>query len=318
MALAFPNVYRLGMANLGFQIVYDLLNRNPEIVCERVFLPETVSRPLSVESRHPLADFPFVFFSVSFEQDFSGLVRLLLLSSILPLAAERTEQGGVTGGNPLVICGGVATFINPEPLAPFVDLFVIGEAEPLLPRLSGWLARADKGLLADREALLAEIAQRFPGCYVPQFYRPHYNDDNTIAGVETRPGLPEQIKKVYLAEQQVAAHSQLLTPEAEFRELYLTELGRGCSRGCRFCAAGFVYRPPRLWSAAAIIKGLAERPAAVNRIGLLGMEMARPEELAQVSRYLLDESCSLSFSSLRADAIGPELITLLKKSGLKT
>jgi radical SAM superfamily enzyme YgiQ (UPF0313 family) len=172
--------------------------------------------------------------------------------------------------------------------------------------------------LADRKALLGEIAVRFPGCYVPEFYQTRYNKDGTIAGVEVSADLPKRIKKVFLAEQEVAAHSQILTPDAEFSDLYLAELGRGCSRGCRFCAAGFVYRPPRLWSAAAIIKGLAERPATVKRIGLLGMEMARPEELAVVSRYLLQESCSLSFSSLRADAIGPELIILLEKSGLKS
>ncbi len=318
MALVFPNVYRLGMANLGFQIVYDILNRHPDIVCERVFLPEISARPLSLESRHPLTDFPFVFFSVSFEQDFPDLVRIILLSGILPMAADRASAGGVTPGNPLVVCGGVATFINPEPLAPFIDLFVVGEAEAVLPELSDWLARADKNLLADRKALLEEIAARFPGCYSPGFYQPCYNADGSLSGVEVTDNLPKRIKKVFLEDQEVAGHSRILTPEAEFSDLYLAELGRGCSRGCRFCAAGFVYRPPRLWSAGAIIKALAERPEAIKRIGLLGMEMARPDDLAAVSRYLLQESCSLSFSSLRADAIGPELITLLRKSGLKS
>lgn len=115
-----------------------------------------------------------------------------------------------------------------------------------------------------------------------------------------------------------AAHSQLLSPAAEFSNLYLTELGRGCSRGCRFCAAGFIYRPPRLWDADAVIRGLAERSSAVNRVGLLGMEMADREDLESLSAYLLESGCSLSFSSLRADRISGPLLKLLGSSGLKS
>ncbi|MEA3546169.1 MAG: radical SAM protein, partial [Thermodesulfobacteriota bacterium] len=133
-----------------------------------------------------------------------------------------------------------------------------------------------------------------------------------------RENVPVRVKKVTLADSYVAGHSSILTPDAEFSDLFLTELGRGCSRGCRFCAAGFVYRPPRLWSAESIIRALAEKPEDVKRIGLLGMEMARPADLSAIASYLLRESCSLSFSSLRADAIGPELLALLEESGLKT
>ena len=115
-----------------------------------------------------------------------------------------------------------------------------------------------------------------------------------------------------------AAHSQLLTPLAEFSNLYLAELGRGCSRGCRFCAAGFIYRPPRLWDVDAVLQGLAERPDSTQRIGLLGMEMADQESLAVLSRYLLESGCSLAFSSLRADRISGPLLSLLEKSQLKT
>ena len=112
--------------------------------------------------------------------------------------------------------------------------------------------------------------------------------------------------------------TQILTPDAEFANLFLTELGRGCSRGCRFCAAGFVYRPPRLWSADAIVDALGMRPAGTKRVGLLGMEMAQPDGLRKIAEYLVKEGCSLSFSSLRANAFSTELIHLLKKSGLKS
>src|SRR5210317_1115400 len=139
IALIYPNKYGLGMSNLGFQLVYSLLNKNDSIVAERIFLPESSgAKPLSIESGRPLADFPLLLFSVSFEQDYQNLISMLVMAGLPPLAADRPAKNQFIapvgkGGLPLVIAGGVATFINPEPLAPFIDLFIIGEAEPILP-----------------------------------------------------------------------------------------------------------------------------------------------------------------------------------------
>ena len=317
MALVFPNHYRLGMSNLGFQIVYDMLNRNADVVCERFFLHQATTPPRSVESGRPLTDFPFVFFSVSFEQDYLSLVSILVQGGIAPFADQRRQKGKISPGKPLVICGGVVTFINPEPLAPFVDLFVVGEAEPILPALTAFLVEQARQGEMERAEILQQVAL-FPGCYVPEFYNIQTDGMGNLTAIEAGEGVPARIKKVTLFDSDVAGHSRILTPDAEFSDLFLTELGRGCSRGCRFCAAGFVYRPPRLWSADAIIRALAEKPEGVKRVGLLGMEMARPADLSTIASYLLQESCSLSFSSLRADAIGPELLALLEKSGLRT
>lgn len=319
VALIFPNRYGLGMSNLGFQLVYGLLNGDPDIVCERVFVAESATeQPLSVESNRPLSDFPLIFCSFSFEEDYVNLPAMLAAGGIAPLAEERgAAERGVVPGRPLVIGGGVATFINPEPLAPFIDLFVLGEAEAVLPQV---LARLKSGVAGGeaRRELLYCLAAELPGCYVPGFYTPSYDGQGNFSSFQVGQGLPARIGKVVLEERATAGHSLVLSPDAEFADLFLTELGRGCSRGCRFCAAGFVYRPPRLWSAEAIVKALAERPEAARRIGLLGMEMARAEDLAVLAEYLLDASCSLSFSSLRADVIGPRLLELLGKSGLKS
>lgn len=134
IALIFPNRYRLGMSNLGFQLVYAQLNNDPDIVCERVFLPEDdTEQPLSVESGRPLRDFPLIFCSLSFEDDYPNLLRILLAGGVAPLAGERRQDEQILAGAPLIVAGGVATFINPEPLASFVDMFVIGEAEVALP-----------------------------------------------------------------------------------------------------------------------------------------------------------------------------------------
>ncbi|OGQ98956.1 MAG: radical SAM protein [Deltaproteobacteria bacterium RIFOXYD12_FULL_57_12] len=318
VGLIYPNTYRVGMSNLGFQLVYALLNRHPSIVAERIFLPDTENSPLSVESGRPLGDFPILLCSVSFEHDYLLLLKLLAMAGIPPLASERAAgTGPASPGRPLIMAGGVATFINPEPLAPFIDLFIIGEAEPTLPPILDYLVDHLFGL--DRKNLLWEIASRFPATYAPGFYEIAYNADGTLAAMTAPAGLPTRIKKVILpTAEQAAGHSQILTPHAEFADLYMTELGRGCSRGCRFCAAGFVYRPPRLWTVDAILKALAERPDKARRIGLLGMEMAKPGDLGPIANYLLDNGCSLSFSSLRADVISPELLEVLKKSGLKS
>ena len=316
VALIFPNRYALGNSNLGFQLVYALVNSLPGFVCERFFYHDN-HPPLSLESGRPLRDFPILLCSLSFEQDFLNLLALFLAGGIEPLAEKRSANSSrFRPGQPLIIGGGVASFINPEPLAPFVDLFIVGEAEPILPQLMEHLA--DYLTVEEPEALLKRIVGEFSGCYVPRFYTMHYGEGGILKRIEVAPEAPIRVRRVVLEKSPVAGHSQLLSPAAEFADLFLTELGRGCSRGCRFCAAGFVYRPPRLWSAESILAALAERPEDIKRVGLLGMEMARAEDLARIADYLLREGCSLSFSSLRADAISDELCHLLKQSRLKS
>lgn len=316
VALIFPNRYGLGNSNLGFQLVYALVNSLPGFVCERFFYHDN-QLPVSLESGRPLRDFPILLCSLSFEQDFLNLLALFYAGGIEPLAEKRSaETGRFRAGQPLIIGGGVASFINPEPLAPFVDLFVVGEAEPILPQLMEYLAEHLSS--EDPESLFRGIVRRFVGCYVPRLYTMHYKEGGILSHIEADPEAPERVQRLALGKCQVAGSSKLLSPEAEFSNLFLTELGRGCSRGCRFCAAGFVYRPPRLWSAESILAGLAERPEDIKRVGLLGMEMARSEDLARIADYLLGEGCALSFSSLRADAIGEELCHLLAQSKLKS
>ncbi len=325
VALIYPNSYGLGMSNLGFQLVYRLLNQDDAIVAERVFLPESDTKPLSLESGRPLADFPLLFFSVSFEQDYLNVLMLLEASGIPALESERTGRNSVitamaAGGQPLVIAGGVATFMNPEPLAPFVDLFIVGEAEPVLDSILSLLLQ---GLgQENRRELLASIGANLSGCYAPGLYRVTYDSaGNLVTNTPQKSyaGLPPRIKKATMdSPGNVASHSNVLTPLAEFSDLFMVELGRGCSRGCRFCAAGFVYRPPRLWPPQAIINAIASRPDAASRVGLLGMEMAHPEDVASISAYLSSQSCSLSFSSLRADIINSPLLDLLGNSNLKS
>jgi radical SAM superfamily enzyme YgiQ (UPF0313 family) len=312
VALLYPNIYSVAVSNLGFQLVYSLLNQQEGLVCERFVYPD-VQQPLrSLESSRPLTDFPLVFGSISFEHDYPRLAAMLAAGGIEPFAVERSQV--IRRGDPLVVLGGVGVFMNPEPLAGFADLMVIGEAEPLLEPLVELLGRY---ATMDRKTLLHLIGSTLPGCYVPSGYRFFYADTGEVERVEVDAGLPRRVVKVIAPEMAQAAHSTLLSPEAELG-MYMVELGRGCSRGCRFCAAGFIYRPPRLWSADAILKGLEDRPEQLQRIGLLGMEMAADETIDRIAAYLTAHQCALSFSSLRADRITEQTLSLLAASHLKS
>lgn len=312
VALVFPNVYRLAMSNLGMQIVYRIANSFPGIVCERVFLPEDHSPPKSVESGRLLNDFPVVLCALSFEQDYQNLVKLFLLSGIEIFAGKRSKNS-FSKDDPLIVGGGVATFINPEPLADFFDLFLIGDAEVLLPDFLQSILELKK---LNREKYLQSV-ETFAGYYVPSLID-YVWTDGVFAGFKPKGDGALRVNKRVCHDVTISGHSEILTPDTEFSEMFIAELGRGCSRGCRFCAAGFIYRPPRQWDASAIVNAIKERPKSCKKVGLLGMEMTDPKALSTVSEYLLNESCILSFSSLRADAMTPELIALLKQSHLKT
>lgn len=302
------------MSSLGYQLVYALLADDDQLVCERFFLPENGEPLRSMESQRPLNHFPILCISISFEHDYLHLVQMLRSAGIEPFAKDR--DASISNEQPLVICGGVATFMNPEPLAPFVDLMILGEAEPVLGRLVDDIAQNYQR--KSRPELLRQLACRHSSCYVPGFYTPDYDEGGALRGYRAQEGIPERVTKSVVEHSPVAGHSQLITPEAEFSEMHLTELGRGCSRGCRFCAAGFIYRPPRLWDGDAVVEGLRARYSDIDRVGLLGMEMANTDSLEMISDYLRESGCALSFSSLRADRLNQPLIELLSASSLKS
>ena len=310
VCLVYPNTYAVGMANLGFQAVLRILNDDPRVTVERAFLPDG-PRPgwprtlRTFEGDRPLGDFDVLALSISFETDYLHVLDILALAG-LPL---RRETRGPAA--PLVLAGGPAIFLNPEPLAEFVDLFLIGEAEEMLPE---FLARAAAG--APGRAGLLECTEDVVGAYRPDRFRPRYGADGALAAFDYDGPFAPRVVRRYLARlDESETASQVLTPEAVFGDMFLVEGSRGCEWGCRFCAAGFMYRPVRYRSPdrvrAGIKRGLRER----QTIGLVGAEMASQPGIASLCQEIAAAGGRASPSSLKADLITPALAQALGGGG---
>lgn len=312
IALVFPNTYAVGMSNLGLQSVYGLLNDMDDVVCERAFLPTEHHGPggpiCSIESGARLSEFDIIAFSVSFENDYINILGVLA-GTELPLTSE---QRGIP--HPLVVAGGVACQLNPEPIADFIDCFLIGEAEVLLPR---FIRRIERG--KPRRQQLLDLARHVPGVYVPAFFRTDYHADGTLAGCHPTCDIPATVQRVYLEDiSRQPTCSSVITPNTTFGQRYLLEVGRGCPHGCRFCSAGFIYRPPRFRPLAMLDKTLEKGCSLTGGVGLVGPAVSDLPDLAELCNRALDRNTRLSFSSLRADALTPRLIEILARSGTKT
>jgi len=314
IALIYPNKYYVGMSNLGFQTVYHLLNNIEEVTCERAFLPyETGSIGYGIttlESGRQISDFNIIAFSISFENDYPNLLTILKRADI-PL--QSSDRGTF---HPLVIAGGVACFLNPEPISSFIDCFLIGEAELMLPKFISSLNSLNN---VNRKSLLKNVVQEVPGTYVPAFYEPTYNKNGTIRSFEPLLDVPANIRRNYLEDlSQVSTCSSIITKHTTFDNTFLIETSRGCPHGCRFCTAGYVYRPPRVRPFSVIKKCLEQGSLLTDKIGFVGATVATLPGIKKLYDYLNNKDIKLSFSSLRADSLCSEFISLLSRSKVKT
>lgn len=319
IVLAFPNTYRVGMSNLGFQTAYRLFNEIPEVTCERVFYPDPElvgeyrsgeAKLESMETSRPLTDFHLIAFSISFENDYPAVLEMIHWAGLAMRSAHRHER------DPLVAAGGVAVFLNPEPLADFMDFFFIGEAEGIIrPFVHTWMAAAQA---PSREEMLETLAAECPGIYVPRFYIPRYAGRGVLEGIERRKKAPRRVRAVKVDLHRFPpAASVTITEETEFSNIALIEIGRGCGRGCRFCAAGFVYRPSRFHAVKAIESVAEEWLAHTSRIGLVSPAVSDYPQMDLLCHGLLERGVQIHFSSLRADKVSPDILKALGESVLK-
>jgi len=316
IALAFPNTYWVGMSNLGFQTIYRLFNAEPDVVCERFFLPPKqevadlidAKGPLvTLESQTPVHEFDVVAFSVSFEWDYVNVLSLLRLAGIPRRACERTPN------DPLVVIGGAVTFVNPEPLAPFADVIAAGEGEALVPSL----VRAF-GAASDRADLLRLLAGE-RGMYVPSFYEPEYAADGSLARYEVASGVdaPVPIRKAALKTTEAVdpPATSIFTPDTEFGARFLIEVVRGCANLCRFCWAGYNYLPVRAFPTDRILQLAESARRHAGRVGLVSIALCDHPDIERILFRLNEMGYGISPASLRLDDLTEPIVRLLRKSG---
>ncbi len=294
-ALVYPNTYQTGMSSLGFQTVYTLINQLDSVACERVFLPDKKTGapvPASEESGLPLHQFDIIFFSISFENDFIHIAQLLVQSGIPLRSSDRNHT------HPLVIAGGVACFLNPQPIAPFIDCFLLGEAECLLKPFF------DLFFDTPGRPLLTTIESSLPGAYVPSLHTANQSFQITVQYLET---LKDTITT-----------SCILTRDAVFKDLFLIEILKGCPHGCRFCSAGFIYRPPRVYPLENICTAIESASGRTDKIGLVSSAIADHPDIDSICSFAITRGFQLSFSSLRADLLNDDLVQALSRSKVKT
>jgi radical SAM superfamily enzyme YgiQ (UPF0313 family) len=313
VALVYPNAYRLGMANLGLHAVYRLLNGDSAALCERAFLPEDGGAPRTIESGRPLSAFDVVAFSLSFEDDYANVLALLERAGLPLRSRDRDER------HPLVLGGGIAVQINPEPVTPFFDAFLVGEGEVLVEPFLRF-AREVEVRRRPRADVLRALAA-LPGAYVPSLYDVAYSDTREPRGVwvtrfEPRDGAPARVRREYVPDLRGIATSRVVdSPDAQFGDLFLTEVARGCLWGCRFCAAGFVQRPYREVDLETLRAEARKGIEKGLRVGLVGPDTSDYTGLDPLTCFIGEEGGSFSPSSLRVDAITPELSRRMASGG---
>ncbi len=293
VALVYPNTYNIGMSNLGFHAMYFQINSRPDALCHRAFLNFKGNRKRyinTVEADKPINDYDIIGFSISFEMDYINIIRTLELMRIPVFSKNRQSS--------FVMAGGPAATFNPEPLAPFIDFFVIGEGEEVIHEIIQ-IFRMNRN--KNKRKVLEALAQ-IKGVYVPILY------------TAQTPVVKRWVRDI----NQYNTESTILTPHTEFQDMFLMEISRGCGRNCRFCMAGYSYRIPRHRALDKIVERAEFGAKYSGKIGLVGAAVSDYPFIDMLAEELIKRDIKFSISSLRADTLRESLMEGLAYSGHKT
>ena len=307
VALVFPNNYSVGMANLGFQTIYKILNQTSNVSCQRFFLDLGME---SLEEKRKLNTFPLIAFSISFEMDYPNVLKILGQADI-PLKYPQREEN-----HPLVITGGIATSLNPEVMAPFFDCILIGEAEEMiLEFMETYSEHSFKK--SRREELLFNLAQ-IKGVYVPRFYQVECDNEGYLKKIKKTKDVPLPIKPRKVDLDKHNTFSSVISPYIHFKNTLLIEVGRGCKRGCRFCAAASAYQPTRYVAKKKLLEQLDTYIGKNKQVGLVGTLVSDYPDLEGICQELIQRDLKIGVSSLRIDKLNFDLLKYLSDLGMKT
>ena len=290
--LTYPNVYKTAMSSLGYQIVYNIINERTDTFCERIVYPNN----RSIETNSPLKDFNIIGFSLQYEQDYFNLLKILKKGDI-PLKRENRSEN-----DPLIIAGGPCASSNPTPLNDFIDIFIVGEGEVILNKF------LDKYKELNNPKKELDKFLEIDGIYIPE-----YNNKTQLT-------LIENMDNGYHIENPIVIKTNEKEFEPVFKNAILINVSRGCSRGCRFCMSGYLYRPTRETSKEKLIDicEKSRKNSQLNRVALIGGAVSDYSNIDDLISELLERGFEVSTPSLRIESINKKTLRLLKESGLKT